>query len=72
MRTVTRRNTLFGGTVLAAGSVLGSLSESAPSPAKAEPSDAPTFRPTSIKEELFYQRATQSYCGRSRFSTCGP
>jgi hypothetical protein len=58
---VTRRNTLLGGTTLAAAWALGSLFEFAPSPAKAEPSDAPTFRPANIKQELFYQRATQSY-----------
>jgi hypothetical protein len=61
MRTVSRRNALFTGTTLAAASALGSPFEFAPSPAKAETSDAPAFKSASIKDELLYQRAIQSY-----------
>jgi hypothetical protein len=53
---VTRRNALLGGATAAA-----SAQVLAPTPASAETTAAPGFKLASIKEDLLYQRATQSY-----------
>ena len=54
-------NARLGITVFIAAGVLGPLTVFAPSPASGQPATAPNFAPASIKEELLYQRATQSY-----------
>ena len=48
---------LLGG----AASALGSTTAFAPTSASAQPATTPSFGPASIKDELLYQRATQSY-----------
>ena len=59
---VTRRNTLLGGTTLAAAAAVGGGWPNGVSPVSAQTVPGPQDpRGAEIKDELLYQRATQSY-----------